>query len=415
METEICYGADRIKVIIPDDSIILTTNKISIKNENNLLKDSFKNPINSIGIDEFIKGSKKLLIIVNDATRPTPTSKILEFIYPKFSNHTDFKILVATGSHRLPTEEEKRYIFGNIYDNLKGNIFFNDAKNEDQYEYFGKTKNGTEVFFNKLINEYKNIIIIGSVEPHYFAGYTGGRKAFLPGAASYRTIEMNHKFALNENAQTFKLEGNPVHEDMIEAVKLIKNTNIFSIQCVLTTDNKIYAITTGDLNQSFKVAIKYTNDIYSVKLKNKANIVLTIAPYPMDIDLYQSQKALENGKLALEEDGVIILVSKCRCGIGEDTFFKLLCKADSPRKIFDTLSNEYKLGYHKAAKIAQIGLKSEIWAVTDLDDDTIKKAMLRPYSDIQNAIDDAIKLIKLKGKKPKIVVMPSGSLTVPLI
>jgi nickel-dependent lactate racemase len=415
METEIHYGTDRIKVIIPDDSIILNTNNISIKNENNLLKNSFKKQINSIGIDEFIKGSKKLLIIVNDATRPTPTSKILEFIYHKFSNHNNFKILVATGSHRLPNEEEKRYIFGYLYDYLKGNIFFNDAKNENQYDYFGKTKNGTEVFFNKIINEYKNIIVIGSVEPHYFAGYTGGRKAFLPGIASYRTIEMNHKFALNENAQTFKLKGNPVHEDMIEAVKLIKNINIFSIQCVLTTDNKIYAITTGDLNQSFNAAIKYTNEIYNVKLKNKANIVLTIAQYPMDIDLYQSQKAIENGKLAMEEGGVIILISKCRCGIGEDAFFKLLCRAKSPKKIFDILSREYKLGYHKAAKIAQIGLKSEIWVVSDIDDNTIKKTMLKPYSNIQNAIDDAVKLIKSKGKKPKMVVIPSGSLTVPLI
>jgi nickel-dependent lactate racemase len=135
----------------------------------------------------------------------------------------------------------------------------------------------------------------------------------------------------------------------------------------------------------------------------------------MDIDLYQSQKALDNGKLALDEGGIIILVSKCRDGIGESTFLDLLCRADSPQKILDILDTEYKLGYHKAAKMAQIGIKAQMWAVTDLDDETIKKSQLKPYKDTQPAVDDAIKIIKNKGKNPRIVIMPQGSLTVPYL
>jgi len=202
---------------------------------------------------------------------------------------------------------------------------------------------------------------------------------------------------------------------MVDAMNVLKNLNVFSIQTVLTGDHKLYAVTAGDLHKSFDAAIDLSKQVFCVPLMKKGNIVITAAPYPMDIDLYQSQKALDNGKLALEDDGVIILVSKCRTGVGEDAFLELLCKADSPKKILDILGDEYKLGYHKAAKMAQIGIRAEMWAVTDLDDTIVKKAMLKPYSDIQTAIDDAVKLIESKGKKPRAVVMPLGSLTIPLI
>src|SRR4030042_4057784 len=125
---------------------------------------------------------------------------------------------------------------------------------------------------------------------------------------------MNHKLALSDNACSLALEGNPVHEDMVDAMKVLKDVNVFSIQTVLTGDHKIYAVTAGDLLKSFDAAIHYANEVFCVPLKKKGNIVLTVAPYPMDIDLYQSQKALDNGKLALEDESIIILVYKCRMG-----------------------------------------------------------------------------------------------------
>jgi nickel-dependent lactate racemase len=259
------------------------------------------------------------------------------------------------------------------------------------------------------------VVVIGSVEPHYFAGYTGGRKSFLPGVASYKTIEMNHKLALSDNAKSLALEGNPVHEDMIDAMKVLKDINVFSIQTVLTGDHKVYAVTAGDLFESFTAAIHFSNDIFCVPLKQKGNIIITVAPYPMDIDLYQSQKALDNSRHALADSGVIILVSKCRDGVGEDAFLQLLSKADTSEQVLEILEDEYKLGYHKAAKMAQIATHAKIYAVSDLDDDTIKKAKMKPYHSIQTAIDDAINIIKSNHQKPRIVVMSSGSLTIPYI
>ncbi len=415
MQVDIPYGKEKIKVQIPEPCDVMVPNKVSIKDQDKLIENALENSIGFESYDEFAENADRLLVIVNDATRPTPTSKILSYLLPVLSSHPDVKFLIATGVHRPPTEEEYRFIFGDTYEVFRRKVYAHDARKDEDMTYLGKSKNGTEMYINKLVSEYHNILVIGSVEPHYFAGYTGGRKSFLPGVASYKTIEMNHKLALSDKARSLALEGNPVHEDMSDAMNVLKDLNVFSIQTVLTGDHKLFAVTAGDLHKSFDAAIDFSKQVFCIPLKQKGNIVITAAPYPMDIDLYQSQKALDNGKLALEDDGVIILVSKCRTGVGEDAFLELLCKADSPKKILEILGDEYKLGYHKAAKMAQIGVRAEMWAVTDLDENTIKKSQLKPYSDIQTAVDDAVELIKSKGKKPRIVVMPFGSLTVPLL
>lgn len=415
MKVDIPYGKKTLKITVEESCEILTPNKVTVKDENKIIQQALDHPLNKESFEQFAMKSDKLLVIVNDASRPTPTSKILKYLSPSLSSHPDVKFLIATGVHRAPTKEEYQFIFGETYPLFRNKIYVHDARKEEDMVYLGKSKNGTEMFINKLVPEYGNVLVIGSVEPHYFAGYTGGRKSFLPGVASYKTIEMNHKLALSEKACSLALTGNPVHEDMVDAMNVLKEINIFSVQTVLTADHKIYAVTAGDLHESFNAAIKYANQIFCVPLAEKGNIVITAAPYPMDIDFYQSQKALDNGKLALEDDGIIILVSKCRTGVGEEAFLDLLGRADTCQGVLEILDEKYKLGYHKAAKMAQIGTRAQMWAVTDLDDEIIKKALLKPYSNLQKAVDDAVETIKGKGKKPKIVVMPLGSLTIPWI
>ncbi len=144
-------------------------------------------------------------------------------------------------------------------------------------------------------------------------------------------------------------------------------------------------------------------------------MVVSVAIYPMDVDLYQSQKALDNGKLALREGGILIMVSKCRTGIGERTFFGLLASSKNPREVLERIDRGYKLGYHKAAKMAQIGTWASIYGVTDLPDEIMKKAHLKPFGSVQEALDTAIKEMREKGREPSLVIMPAGSLTIPLV
>lgn len=415
MQYTIPYGNEQIKVSIKEPLKVLLPNKVQKKDENKLIEKALVNPIGFKSFDDFFVETNKLLVVINDATKPTPTSKILKYLLPVLSSHPDVKFLVATGAHRAPTEEELKFILGETYEVFRRKTYIHDATKENNMIYLGTTKNGTKVKINKLVDEYKSILVIGSVEPHYFAGLTGGRKAFLPGIASFDTIEMNHKYALSDKACSLILNDNPVHEDMIDAVRFLKDFKIFSIQMVVDFDNNIYAVTAGDLIKSFDAAIRYVKDVYCVPIKEKGNIVITVVHYPMDINLYQSQHALENGKFVLDEGGVMILVSKCRTGVGSDAFLKMLSKADTPDEVIEAIGGKYKLESHKAVRILKIKSKAELFAVTDLDNETIKKTKMKPYKNIQTALDDAIKLIRSKGKEPRIIIIPDGSHTVPMI
>lgn len=383
--------------------------------ESEIIDAALRNPVGTGSLEDFVENSDRILVLVNDATRPTPTAKVLLRMRDILKSHKDVRFLVATGAHRGPTEEEFLYIFGEMYDGFRDRIFVHDARRDEDMEYLGVSSNGTEMYLNRMVNESRNIIVIGSVEPHYFAGYTGGRKAFLPGVASYRTIEMNHKHALSDAAQPLAIRGNPVAEDMDDAMEVLRDLNIFSMQTVLTADHGLYAMVAGDLFRSFDIAVEKANEVFCAKCSRKGNIVLTAAPYPMDIDLYQSQKALENGKLALEDGGIIILVSKCRQGVGDDAFLNLLCSANTCEEVMCKIDEGYKLGYHKAAKMAQIGVYAEMWAVSELDDATVRKAKLQPCMDIQGTFDRAVAKIREQGKQPYAVILPQGSLTVPLL
>lgn len=411
MEVKIPYGKEYKKIDIEEKNLlgVYYPNEVEKKKYENELK----NVLDKGKFEEFINGEEKIVFIVNDGTRPTPTARILEKIYPKLKDKNIY-FIIATGAHRAPTEEEYHYIFGKeIYEDLhmKNRIWSHDAK-KDEMKYLGKSKNGTEMYLNKIVAEAKKVIVIGSVEPHYFAGYTGGRKGFLPGVAAYETISQNHKLALEKEANTLALENNPVHEDMMDAMKVLKNIEVFAIMTVLDRDHDIYAITGGDLEKSFYEAIDSANRVFCVEIEEKADIVISAAPYPMDIDLYQSQKAIDNGKLALKDGGILIFVSQCRMGIGGQTFFDLMSSCKTPQEVLEKIKKEYKLGYHKAGKMAEINTWAKTWGVTTLSDAEITAVHIKPYNDIKKALDEALQEL---GEEAKIIVMPYGSLTVPKV
>jgi nickel-dependent lactate racemase len=409
MKISIPYGREEIDIFVKEENFgeIVHPNKVEIIDESEVLSRALKNPIASRPFESFLADARDILFIVNDATRPTPTAKILKLLYNQIKDK-NIKFIVATGAHRAPTEEEYFEIFGEYYAVFKEKIYSHDAK-KDEMVFLGTSDNGTEMWINRLGVDAHKIVIISSVEPHYFAGYTGGRKSFLPGIASYKTIEQNHKHALKTSAKTLCLEDNPVHEDMENAITYIKDKEIFSILTVLDRNDDIYAATAGDIDESFKAAISRAHEIYVVEIKEKADIVVAVAPYPMDIDLYQSQKALDNAKIALNDNGILILVSKCRMGIGSDDFVRLLSDSRDPEDTLRKIDQGYKLGYHKAAKIAEMARWANMWAVTSVEPEILKSIFITPISNIQEAVDAAV---KEKGKE-KILFMMNASLTIP--
>jgi lactate racemase len=390
---------------------LIEPNEVEIGDESEVIRKALANPHGYKSLSDFLKDARDVLFIVNDPTRPTPTSRVLDIIQNDIAGHK-VSFIIATGIHRKPTPEEYIQMFGErLYAKYKDCIFVHDAKKSEDMVHLGTSKNGTEMKVNRLGVEAHKIVIITSVEPHYFAGYTGGRKSFLPGIASYETITQNHKLALKREACALKLDGNPVHQDMIDALSTVKK-EIFVINTVLDKNHKIYAATAGDIYKSFDAAIEKANDVFCAPIPQKADIVISVAKFPADIDLYQAQKGIDNAKYALKDGGILILVAKCRTGIGEDSFVKLLSSASSPQDALDRIEQKFVVGYHKAAKMAEVMVWAKMWAVTDLDPKLLESIFIRPFSTLQAAVDAAL---AEKGKDAKVLVLLDGSLTIPYV
>ena len=413
MQIDVKYGKDGVQQVeIPDRNYIGTfyPKDVECGNPDEVIGASVDAPIGYESLAQFLEGGEDIVFIVNDGTRPTPTAKVLDAL-SKRMDLRKARYIIATGTHRDMTPEEYDFVFGSHYESLKDRIICHDAKNSECV-FLGTSKNGTPMEVNKIAVDADRLVIITSVEPHYFAGFTGGRKSFLPGVASFRTIEENHKLAMNMEAQSLVLEGNPVHEDMMDALSVVKGKEIFSIQMVLDRHQNIYKVASGALNPAFEQAVTWAKDVFCVPIPEKADLVISVAPYPMDVDLYQSQKALDNGKWALKEGGKILMVSKCREGIGHATFLKQLSTSADPAKILENLRAEYKLGYHKAAKMAEIATWASIWAVTDLPEDVILGSnIITPFPTVADAVAKALD----ENPDAKVIVLMDGSVTIPVV
>jgi nickel-dependent lactate racemase len=413
MRISVPYDKDGTMTAVLSDTVntrFLEANDVVIPNQDQVISEAIAQPINSPSFEAFLADAGRVLVIVNDATRPTPTASVLDTIFEPLSK-TDYRFIIATGVHRGPTEEEFVQIFGDWYPKIKDRVIVHDAKKDQDMVYLGDSSNGTPMYVNKAGVEADKIIIISSVEPHYFAGYTGGRKSFLPGIAAYQTVERNHKLALVPEARALALSGNPVHEDMMDAIKTVKQ-EIFSIMTVLDKHHRIYAACTGHIHDSFYAAIDRANEVFCAPLKEKADIVVSVVTFPQDIDLYQAQKGIDNAKLALKENGISILVAKCRCGIGGKAFADLLGSCDTPKAALEKIEKGYVLGYHKAAKMAEIGLWAQMWAVTDVAPEVIAPLFITPFSDLQTALDQAL---EQKGENASVLFLMDGGLTVPMV
>jgi nickel-dependent lactate racemase len=325
--------------------------------------------------------------------------------------------LVATGAHRAPTEAEYRFILGGHYVRFRSRTSAHNARDAASLVDLGRTRNGTPILLNRAAVEADRVVVLGSVEPHYFAGFTGGRKAFLPGVAGYATIEANHRLALDPRAAALELADNPVSQDMEDALQFVPR-QVFALMAVLDKDQGLAAATAGDLRASFEAAVGRASSIFAVAMEGRADIVISVARPPMDLDLYQSQKAIENGSLAVKEGGCLILVSSCRDGVGDDAYINLLASETEPRAVLGRIKEGYRLGYHKAGKIAQAAMRSRIMAVSELDARVLGSAFMEKRGTVQEAVDEALKGYALtaagqRGERPKLALLLDGTVTVP--
>jgi len=394
MNLEIEKGR-RVEVVSPE----------AAPSDGDAIRRSIANPIDFEAFDSFVSHRHRLLVVVNDHTRSTPTAEVLKEL-PLRNN--EVTTIIASGSHRAPDAREIRKIIDGEAPPYGGGVVVHNCRDTNSLRRLGRTSRGTEVYVNSLLFDADGIILVSSVEPHYFGGFTGGRKFLLPALAGFDSITTNHCLAADECARVLALEGNPVHEDFMEALNMFgRFTDIFSIQLVLNQKSQVSYACSGHVIKSFEKAVEYANDIYVPKVQGKADIVISVNEPPLDIDLYQSQKALDNVKLAVKQGGIIILVSSCREGIGDQHFYKLL----TPENNGVGSKDANKFGYHKAVKLSNLMKTASIFTVTNLPLSIPKTIGLTPYHTAQDALEGAT---KIKGKDSDVLVVLNGGMTVPV-
>lgn len=409
---EFGFGKDKQYVEIPDDIYCreLTSNDdVEFIPQDADVKYALENPIGSSRLKDIVKPGEKIAIITSDITRPMPTYKVMPALLDELSeagvNFDDVTLVFALGSHRRQTEEEKKRLAGEYaYEKIKV-----VDSNPDDCINMGVTANGTPVDITRVVAEADRRIALGNIEFHYFAGYSGGAKAIMPGVSTPAAIQANHKLMIRDEACAGRLEGNPVREDIEEAGRICGIDFILNV--VLDEHKNIVKVVAGDSIKAHRIGAEYLDKLYTKKIDSKADIVIVSqGGAPKDLNLYQTQKALDNSKHAVKDGGVIILIGSCAEGYGEHTFEDWMLNSKSPDDLVDKIRQKFVLGGHKAAAIGMVLQKADIYLVSDMKPELVERSFMKPYVSAQKAFDDA--MLKFNGEAD-VITMPYGGSVLP--
>ena len=412
MKVSLNYGYDSMALDITDENYMGTLNPKEVKEVEDPIvevKRALANPIGSKKLKELVSFQDKVIILASDVSRPCPSYILLPPILKELNeagiSNDQITIMFGLGVHRKQAEEEKKRLVGEeVYRQVK----CIDHDIEDCGK-IGITKRGNEVSVFKEVLKSDFIIATGNLEFHYFAGYSGGAKAVAPGICSRSTIAGNHKHFLDSGAKAGKIKGNPIREEIEEIGEMVGIN--FMVNAILNSHKKVVKVVAGDVTKAHREGVKYIHNIFGVKIDSLADIVITSpGGYPKDIDLYQTHKAMENAKLAVKKGGIIIVAGECRDGLGEESFAEALNGKLSPQELIEELKNNFILGRHKASRIANINLNSEIYLVSNLTDEIKKNLFIKSFNSLEEAFSNAM---KAQGEDAKVLIMPYGGSTLP--
>jgi len=404
MVIKIPYWKNNIKLNIPDKNIlnIVTADRQGANiDEDKIIADALENPVESKKLSEIAKGKKSAIVLASDITRPCPSYKFLPYIIDelKAGGISNIKVIFGLGIHRKLTKDEKIKLAG---DYIAKNADLIDS-DPSRCRLIGKTSRGTPVEVFKEVLDSDILIATGNIEYHYFAGYSGGAKAAMPGICSYSSISANHSMMLDDKAATGRYKDNPVRCDIEEAGKIIGIDFIFNV--ILDDEKNIIAAVAGKNNSAFLGGIKIYDSIYKKEVKDTADIVITSpGGYPKDINLYQSHKALENVKDIADCGGKIILIAKCSEGFGEDTFADWMADAANYPLLSKKIRKKFVLGGHKAVAISKILSKTDVFLYSDFDRSETENMGFKKLDNIQQYLDNQIS----KNSSIRITIVPTG-------
>lgn len=414
------FGKEKIKFELPEEQVagVLVSHAHEYKapkSEAELVADALANPIGSPKLSELAKGKKNCVIISSDHTRPVPSHIIMPQLLAelrKGNPDIDITILIATGMHRATTKEELIAKYGKeIAEHEK--FVIHVSRNDEDMVSVGTLPSGGDCRINKVAANADLLISEGFIEPHFFAGMSGGRKSVLPGIASKVTVLANHcsEFINSPNARTGILQGNPIHEDMLYAAKAAKLAFICNV--VIDADKKVIAAFAGDREKAHYAGVDFEMKLAGVKPVPADIVITTNGGYPLDQNIYQSVKGMTAAEATCKEGGVIIDVSSCSDGHGGEDFYNNLKNAESIQKAMDEIlargRNETVFDQWEAQILMRMLLKFTIIMVTEAPQQMIEDMHMKYAASIDDALAMAKDVLAKKGiTDPKITVIPDG-------
>jgi len=412
MKLEFGFGSGVQAVELPEQNLmgILTPNEVAYERMGEEeVRYALANPIGSKPLKEIVKAGEKIAIITSDLTRPMPTYVVMPALLEELNaagvKDEDITLVFALGSHRKQTDEERKKLAGEL---AYSRIRCVDSDTKDCV-HMGETSSGTPIDITRVVAEADRRICLGNIEYHYFAGYSGGAKAIMPGVSTRDAIQSNHSAMVQDGAYAGNLTTNPVRKDIEEAAE--KCGVDFILNVVLDEHKKIIKAVAGDVTAAHREGCEFLNKLYLKKIPERADIVLVSqGGAPKDLNLYQTQKALDNAKHAVKKGGVIILIGSCKEGLGEKCFEEWMTQSPSPEYMIERIRKDFQLGGHKAAAIAMVLQDADIYLVSDLAPDFVKSIFLTPYGSAQQALDAAFAKL---GANATVLAMPYGGSTLP--
>lgn len=379
--------------------------------ETALVEEALANPIGSPRLRDLAAGKRRIVIVTSDHTRAVPSKITLPILLQEIRSgnpDAEITILIATGLHRATTEAEQRKMFGDqIVDHE--HIVVNNAFRPEDFVSMGELPSGAGFYVNRLAVDCDLLVAEGFIEPHFFAGFSGGRKSILPGICAEQTVNENHSFRAiaSPYAKTGVLEGNPIHKDMVAAARRVNLQFILNV--ALGEEKQIIAAFAGDMEQAHETGVEFIRK-FSQCPAVKGDIVITSnGGYPLDQNLYQSPKAVATAEACCKEGSVIIMCCGCADGMG-GTHFEQLITMGTPEEIEAYLSKippQETIPEQWCPQIyARILRKHKIILVTTyLDHQLVRKANMTPASSVDEALEMAF---EEKGRDARVVVIPDG-------
>lgn len=378
---------------------------------------AIKTPEYGSSLIDIAKGKRSAVILVSDKTRRTLAKEVVPILLEELTKGgiplSSIVIIVAVGAHHMLTEEEIEHLLGRDVTEAV-TVINHNCRDESSLEYRGVSSKGTPIYINKIYLESELKILTGAVNYHDFAGFSGGAKSILPGISGFSTISHNHIMLLNPSfgtgynpmATAGILEGNPVHEDMEEVAELVGID--FIINTVFNAEGKLSIIVSGtNWKQAHRAGCKAIEEIFSVEVKGKADIVLVSAGgYPFDINFYQVMKSVINTMKMIKEDGAIILVASCKEGLGTENLREWL-NIESPTKLEKELRNNFNM-IGKIAYDIRVGIgKRKVIMITDLPEEEVKLLGFQKADTLEE-----IKEILSLRNDPTLYIVPYGNITI---